>query len=153
MGTVPEKRPPRIVVVTGASAGVGRAIARAFARCRWSVALLARGDAGLEGARRDVESLGGRALVCRCDVADDRQVELAAERVEAELGPIDVWINNAIFSVFSPADRMTAEGARDPRPWPLVGLLLGQLFIDCDLTTNLVAASASPDPAPYRDRP
>ncbi|HEY7152714.1 MAG TPA: SDR family NAD(P)-dependent oxidoreductase, partial [Gemmataceae bacterium] len=85
---------PRVVVVTGASAGVGRATVRAFARQGARVGLLARGRDGLEGARREVEELGGRAWVAPTDVADPEQVEQAAEEVENTLGPIDVWVNN-----------------------------------------------------------
>jgi NAD(P)-dependent dehydrogenase (short-subunit alcohol dehydrogenase family) len=90
----------RVVVITGASAGVGRATAIAFARRGWSVALLARGTDGLEGARRDVEALGARALAIPTDVAESDQVEAAADRVERELGPIDVWVNNAMATIF-----------------------------------------------------
>jgi NAD(P)-dependent dehydrogenase (short-subunit alcohol dehydrogenase family) len=90
----------RVVVITGSSAGIGRATAIAFARRGWCVALLARGADGLEGARRDVEHAGGRALVVVTDVADPQQVEAAAERVERELGPIDVWVNNAMATIF-----------------------------------------------------
>src|SRR4051794_20701804 len=91
----------RGVVGTGASGGVGRGTARAFAGRGGSVGLLARGLDGLEGARREVESLGGRALVVPTDVADPDAVEAAAEAVERDLGPIDVWVNNAMASVFS----------------------------------------------------
>jgi NAD(P)-dependent dehydrogenase (short-subunit alcohol dehydrogenase family) len=100
---------PEVVVVTGASAGVGRATVRAFARRGAHIGLLARGEDGLEGARRDVESLGGKALVLPTDVADHQQVETAAQRVEDEFGPIDIWINNAMASVFSPIKEMTPE--------------------------------------------
>src|SRR5919197_1515304 len=96
-----------VVVVTGASAGVGRATVRAFARRRASVGLLARGRDGLEAARREVEALGGRAFVFPADVADPDRVEAAAAAVEEALGPIDVWVNNAMVSVFSPALEMT----------------------------------------------
>lgn len=99
----------RVVVVTGASAGVGRAVVRQFAEQGAAVGLLARGHDGLEGARRDVEALGGQALVCPTDVADAAAVEAAAERVESELGPIDVWVNNAMTSVFSRFVEMEAE--------------------------------------------
>ncbi len=93
---------PEIVVVTGASAGVGRAVVRQFARRGAWVGLVARGIDGLEGAKRDVEALGGKALVLPCDVADARAVEEAADKVEREFGPIDIWVNDAMTSVFSP---------------------------------------------------
>ena len=77
----------QIVAITGASAGVGRAAARAFARRGYDVALLARGTDGLEGARREIEAMGRRAVVLPTDVSNPRQVETAAERIERELGP------------------------------------------------------------------
>jgi short-subunit dehydrogenase len=92
---------PEVVVVTGASGGVGRAIAHAFGKRGAHVALLARGEAGLEDCRREVENLGGHALVVPTDVADADQVEAAATRVEEELGPIDVWVNDAMATVFA----------------------------------------------------
>jgi NAD(P)-dependent dehydrogenase (short-subunit alcohol dehydrogenase family) len=85
----------RIVVVTGGSAGVGRAVVREFAAHGYDVAILARGDAGLTAAAADVERHGGRALPLECDVSSLDEVEFAAKRVEAELGPIDVWVNAA----------------------------------------------------------
>ncbi len=88
------------VVVTGASAGVGRAAARHFGRKGWRVALLARGVDGLEGAKREIEACGSQALVLPVDVADWRAVDDAAERVEREWGPIDVWVNDAMATVF-----------------------------------------------------
>src|SRR5919202_450849 len=95
-----------IVVVTGASAGVGRAIAQAFAKRGAKIGLIARGRAGLEAAKRDVESLGGEALVLPLDVSDHDAVERAAAEVESTFGPIDIWINNAMLSVFSPVMEM-----------------------------------------------
>ncbi len=96
-----------VVVVTGASAGVGRATARAFGKLGASVGLLARGRDGLEAARREIEAAGGRAVVVVTDVSDPAQVEQAAETVERELGPIDVWVNNAMVSVFAPVKATT----------------------------------------------
>jgi NAD(P)-dependent dehydrogenase (short-subunit alcohol dehydrogenase family) len=101
-----------VVVVTGASAGVGRATVRAFARQGADVGLIARGIDGLEGARREVEACGRRALVVPADVADPAQVEAAAERIERELGPIDVWVNNAMVSVFSPVSQILPDEFR-----------------------------------------
>ena len=95
-------RPAQTVVVTGASGGIGRAVARAFAARGDRVALLARGEAGLAGAAEDVERLGGRPLPIEIDMADFAAVDAAAERVEHELGPIDVWVNDAFVSVFAP---------------------------------------------------
>jgi NAD(P)-dependent dehydrogenase (short-subunit alcohol dehydrogenase family) len=100
---------PSTVVVTGASGGIGRAVARAYGERGASVALLARGERGLEGAADDVRRAGGRPLVLPLDVADAEAVEAAAGRVEAELGPIDVWVNVAFTSVFSPFDQITPE--------------------------------------------
>jgi NADP-dependent 3-hydroxy acid dehydrogenase YdfG len=90
-----------IVVVTGATSGIGRATARRFAGPGVAIGLIARGADGLEATRREVEECGGRALVLPTDVADAAAVEAAAARVEAELGPIDIWINNAMATVFA----------------------------------------------------
>ena len=88
----------RVVVVCGASAGIGRAVARRFGREGWRVALLARGVDGLEAARAEIEREGGEALVIPLDVADAAAVEAAAARVEREWGAIDAWINNAMVT-------------------------------------------------------
>jgi NADP-dependent 3-hydroxy acid dehydrogenase YdfG len=98
-----------VVVITGASAGVGRATARAFGAAGARVALLARGADRLEAARREVEELGGKAIAITTDVADADAVERAAASVEHTWGPIDIWINNAMVSVFSPVKDMTAD--------------------------------------------
>ena len=103
---------PKVVVITGASAGVGRATVRRFAREGAHIGLLARGIDGLEAARQEVEAAGGRALALPTDVADAAQVEAAAEAVEREFGPIDIWINDAMTSVFSPLKEMTPEEFR-----------------------------------------
>src|ERR1043166_777494 len=92
---------PEIVVITGASAGVGRATVRAFARRGASIGLLARGRDGLEAARKEVELLGGKALVVATDVASPEQVEAAAAAVEEAFGPIGIWVNNAMTTVFA----------------------------------------------------
>src|SRR5690606_9318342 len=99
----------KVVVVTGASAGVGRATAIAFGRHGASVALLARGSDGLEEAAREVSQAGGRALVIPTDVADASQVDAAADRIVAELGPIDIWVNSAMVTMFSGFNSMTNE--------------------------------------------
>ena len=101
-----------MVVITGASAGVGRATAREFARQRAHIGLVARGRIGLEAARKEVEAAGGRALVVPADVAFSEQVEAAADAVERHFGPIDVWINNAMASILSPAADITPEEFR-----------------------------------------
>ena len=97
------------VVITGASAGIGRATARLFGERGARVGLIARGEAGLEGAAREVEEAGGKALIISADVADFEQVTQAARQVEQELGPIDVWVNVAFASVFAPFADITAE--------------------------------------------
>src|ERR1700758_769744 len=91
-----------VVVITGASAGLGRAVAREFGRHGARVGLIARGVDGLEAAKREIESTGGSAMVLPLDVADANDVEKAAASVEHEFGSIDIWINNAMASVFSP---------------------------------------------------
>ncbi|KGH45228.1 short-chain dehydrogenase [Modestobacter caceresii] len=108
----PEHRQPKVVVVTGASAGLGRAIAHAFGDRGDRVALLARNRDGLEAAADEVRARGGQPLVLEVDVADDGQVEAAAERVERELGPIDVWVNNAMAAVFAPFLEVSPEEYR-----------------------------------------
>jgi NAD(P)-dependent dehydrogenase (short-subunit alcohol dehydrogenase family) len=116
-----------VVVVTGASAGVGRAVARAYGRRGARVGLLARGVEGLESARREIEAAGGRALVVPTDVSDASQVEAAARAVESALGPIDVWINNAMVSVFSPIKETTPEEFRRVTEVTYLGYVYGTL--------------------------
>ena len=99
-------------VITGASAGIGRATARLFGARGARVGLIARGQAGLDGAARDVKEAGGTALAISADVSDYDQVTAAARQAERELGPIDVWVNVAFTSVFAPFEQITAAEFR-----------------------------------------
>jgi NAD(P)-dependent dehydrogenase (short-subunit alcohol dehydrogenase family) len=116
-----------VVVVTGASAGVGRAVVRRFARERAHIALLARGADGLEAARREVEEAGGRALVLPTDVASWDEVDRAARETEAAFGEIDIWINNAMTSVFSPVREMQPDEYRRVTEVTYLGTVHGTL--------------------------
>lgn len=118
---------PDVVVVTGASAGVGRATVREFARRGARIGLLARGRDGLEGARKDVEAAGGLALALPTDVADPDAVEAAAAAVEAAFGPIDIWVNNAMLSVFSTVKHLTHEEIRRVTEVTYLGAVYGTL--------------------------
>ena len=122
-----KKNRRRVIVITGASAGVGRATAKAFARDGARIALIARGRAGLNGARRDVEKLGGEALVLPLDVADATAIEKVADKIEQKLGPIDVWINNAMASVFSPIKEMSADEFKRVTEVTYLGYVYGTL--------------------------
>jgi short-subunit dehydrogenase len=115
------------VVVTGASAGLGRAIAREFAKHRANVALLARGIDGLQAARREIEELGGKAIVLPIDVADSGLMERAAAKIEDRFGPIDIWINNAMASVFSPVKEMEAEEFKRVTEVTYLGVVYGSM--------------------------
>jgi short-subunit dehydrogenase len=117
----------QVVVITGASAGVGRATARAFGERRARVGLLARGPEGLEAAKREIERSGGEGFVFPLDVANPEQVEAAAQAVEENLGPIDVWINNAMTSVFSPVKEMNAEEFKRVTEVTYLGYVYGTL--------------------------
>jgi short-subunit dehydrogenase len=114
-------------MITGASAGVGRATAIAFARRGARIGLVARGRAGLEAAKRDVEAAGGSAITCQCDVADADAVEAAAARLEYTFGPIDLWINNAMVSVFSPIAEMTPAEFKRVTDVTYLGVVYGTL--------------------------
>src|SRR3954453_16566356 len=99
----------KVVVITGASAGVGRAVVAEFARQGARIGLIARGRERLEAAKREVEEAGGKALVLPTDVADAQQVEDSAGRVERELGPIDIWVNKAMTTIFAPFLEITPD--------------------------------------------
>jgi NAD(P)-dependent dehydrogenase (short-subunit alcohol dehydrogenase family) len=115
------------VVVTGASAGIGRATARLFAARGASVGLIARGQAGLDAVARDVEQAGGKALAVSADVADYEQVMAAARQIEEHLGPIDVWVNDAFTSVFAPFTEITAEEFRRVTEVSYLGFVYGTM--------------------------
>ena len=116
-----------VVVITGASAGVGRATAREFARHGAAIGLIARGVDGLKAAQKEVEELGGKALVFPLDVGNADRVEAAAAQIEADLGEIDIWINNAMTSVFSPVKKMTPEEFRRVTEVSYLGCVYGTL--------------------------
>jgi NAD(P)-dependent dehydrogenase (short-subunit alcohol dehydrogenase family) len=118
---------PPVAVVTGASAGIGRATTVALARRGWRVALLARGHAGLEGARRDVEAAGGLPLVMSLDVADAAAVAAAADQIFQTWGRIDLWVNNAMATVFGPADRVPPDEWRRVTEVTYLGAVHGTL--------------------------
>ncbi|HEY3667388.1 MAG TPA: SDR family oxidoreductase [Polyangiaceae bacterium] len=117
----------KTVMVTGASAGVGRATVRAFAAQGAQLGLIARGSEGLAEARREVEALGGRALALPTDVADAEAVDRAAEALERELGPIDVWVNDAMVSVFAPIVQTTPDEFRRVTEVTYLGVVHGTL--------------------------
>jgi NAD(P)-dependent dehydrogenase (short-subunit alcohol dehydrogenase family) len=113
------------VVITGASAGIGRATARLFGERGANVGLIARGEAGLDGATREVEEAGGQALAISVDVADFERVTQAARRIEQAFGPIDVWINVAFTSVFAPFAEITADEFRRVTEVSYLGFVYG----------------------------
>ena len=115
------------VVITGASAGIGRAAARLFGARGARVGLIARGQAGLDGSARDVQEAGGTALAISADVSDYDQVTAAARQVEQELGPIDVWVNVAFTSVFAPFEQINAAEFRRVTEVSYLGFVHGTM--------------------------
>jgi len=115
------------VVITGASAGIARATARLYGARGANVGLIARGQAGLDGAAQDVVEAGGQALAVPTDVADHAQVEKAATEIEAQFGPIDVWINVAFASVFAPFAEITPDEFRRVTEVSYLGFVHGTM--------------------------
>jgi short-subunit dehydrogenase len=124
-----DSRKEEVVVITGASAGVGRATACAFAKRGAKIGLIARGQTGLEGAKADVERLGGKALIIQADVSDATAVENAADAVERAFGPIDVWVNNAMVSEYAPVWEMTPEEFKHIVEVTLLGQVYGTMAV------------------------
>ena len=119
--------PEPIAVICGATAGVGRATAEAFATAGYRVALIARGEQGLRDTRDQLEALGTTVLAISADVADAKALDAAASRIEAELGPIDVWVNAAMATVFGPFASLTAEEVRRVTEVTYLGSVHGTL--------------------------
>jgi NADP-dependent 3-hydroxy acid dehydrogenase YdfG len=118
---------PQVVVVTGASAGVGRAVAHAFARRGATIGLIARGREGLDATAEEVRRLGGTGVVVSADVADHDQVDAAAEAIERRAGPIDVWVNDAMATVFAPLSEVTPEEFRRATEVTYLGTVHGTM--------------------------
>ena len=118
---------PETVVITGASAGVGRATAHAFAARGARIALIARGTEGLQAAAAEVEKQGGKALALPLDIADPDTVEAAADRVEDRLGPIDIWVNCAMATIFAPFHRISAQEYRRATEVTYLGFVYGTM--------------------------
>jgi NAD(P)-dependent dehydrogenase (short-subunit alcohol dehydrogenase family) len=118
---------PETVVITGASAGIGRATAHAFAARRAQIGLIARESEALEGAAAEVERGGGKPLPLPLDVADPNAVEAAAEQVERRFGPVDIWINCAMATIFAPFHRISPEEYRRATEVTYLGFVYGTM--------------------------
>jgi NAD(P)-dependent dehydrogenase (short-subunit alcohol dehydrogenase family) len=118
---------PETVVITGASAGVGRATAHAFAAQGAQIGLIARGTQGLQAAAAEVEKRGGNALALPLDVADPDAVEAAAESVENRFGPIDIWVNCAMATIFAPFHRISPDEYRRATEVTYLGFVYGTM--------------------------
>ncbi|HEY7354451.1 MAG TPA: SDR family oxidoreductase [Terriglobales bacterium] len=124
---MPVKKKPEVVVITGASAGLGRAIAREFGRHGAAVGLISRNEARLNEAQKEIEEAGGQSLSLPLDIADAAAVENAAQKVEDAFGPINVWVNNAMTSVFSPIEEMEPEEFKRVTEVTYLGVVYGTL--------------------------
>jgi NAD(P)-dependent dehydrogenase (short-subunit alcohol dehydrogenase family) len=118
---------PQTVVITGASAGIGRATARLFAKRGANVVLIARGGTGLEGAASDVDQAGGKALAIQADVADFGQVDRAASKAAEHFGAIDVWVNDAFTSIFAPLAQISPDDFRRVTEVSYLGFVWGTM--------------------------
>ncbi len=116
-----------VVVITGASAGLGRATVRAFARPGVCIGLIARGKEGLENAREEVEAAGGKAVVAPADMADADAVQQAANAIESEFGPIDIWVNNAMTTIFAPFHEITPAEYKRATEVTYLGFVYGTM--------------------------
>ncbi|EFH13396.1 SDR family oxidoreductase, partial [Teichococcus cervicalis] len=116
-----------VVVVTGASAGVGRATALRLAREGWRVGLIARDQAALQALAAEIRAAGGIALPLPCDVAEASSVFAAAERAERELGPVEAWVNNAMVTIFAPVAELTPEEFRRVTEVTYLGTVHGSM--------------------------
>jgi len=121
------KKPPQVVVITGASTGVGRATAIEFAKHGAKIGLLARGRSRLEAAQAEIESGGGQALGIPTDVADAAAVERADDEVERKFGTIDIWVNNAMTTVFSPVQEITPDEFKRATEVTYLGTVYGTM--------------------------
>jgi NAD(P)-dependent dehydrogenase (short-subunit alcohol dehydrogenase family) len=118
---------PEVVVITGASAGLGRATVRAFAKQKAHIGLLARGKEGLDAAKREVEEAGGEACALPTDVADPAEVQRAADAVEEAFGPVDIWVNNAMTTVFAPLREITPDEFKRATDVTYLGTVYGTM--------------------------
>lgn len=118
---------PEVVVITGASAGVGRAIAHRFASAGWRIGLIARDATALEEVKREIETLGGSAVVAAGDVSDAEAIFAAADEVKTAFGAIDVWINDAMVTVFAPVWQMTPDEFRRVTEVTYLGVVHGTM--------------------------
>src|SRR5919201_3679730 len=125
--STPTPQPSEVVVVTGAGAGLGRAIVQAFAKRGAHIGLVARGRERLEDAQREVQQLGGRAIVLPGDVADPATAEMAAARTEETFGPIDIWINNAMTTVFALFHELSPEEFKRVTEVTYLGFVYGTM--------------------------